>query len=149
MGRIVVGIDDSEGARRALEWALTQAAATGTTVEAMYVFERHLAWVDLDLSAEERARADKAAIEAGRRTLDSVVDEVVGSRRNVRVERCVHLGDVAPTLVSEAAGADLLVVGSHGRGAVKGLVLGSVSRGCTEQARCPVVVIPRSISEAA
>ena len=145
MELIVVGVDDSDGARRALSWSLVQAGATGATVKAVHVFERHLAWVDLDLSAEERQRSDEGAIATARRTLDRVVEEVLG-RSEVPVERVVQLGEVAAALVEEAAGADLLVVGSHGRGAIKGLVLGSVSRRCTELARCPVVVIPRSIS---
>jgi nucleotide-binding universal stress UspA family protein len=44
-------------------------------------------------------------------------------------------------LVKESESADLLVVGSKGHGAFTGMLIGSVSQHCVQDARCPVVVV--------
>ncbi|OWY59803.1 hypothetical protein B7486_72605 [cyanobacterium TDX16] len=51
-------------------------------------------------------------------------------------------GRPAEELLQVAAGADLLVVGTRGRGAVADLVLGSVSAACADKATGPVVIVP-------
>ena len=59
-------------------------------------------------------------------------------------------GATAEKLVAEAKRlrADLLVLGSHGRGAVTKALLGSVSEGVVRQAPCPVVIVPATLAEA-
>jgi len=60
------------------------------------------------------------------------------------IEVSVKLGHAGPVLVEAAAGADCLVVGSHGYGTIERLLLGSVSTFVATHARCPVVVVPSS-----
>jgi nucleotide-binding universal stress UspA family protein len=60
----------------------------------------------------------------------------------VELEARVAEGNPADVLIDASRDADLVVVGSRGRGGVVGLLLGSVSQRCVERAHCPVVVVP-------
>lgn len=131
---IVVGIDGSEDSKRALAWAVEEAKVRGSRVRAV------LCWSYLGLSGSEMGvgttEADaRAAIEA------AVAEAVAEADRSVVDVTPVNDLPVAG-LLGQAEDAALVVVGSRGRGGVKGLVLGSVSRTIVERAPVPVVVLP-------
>lgn len=135
MERIVVGVDGSETANRALEWAVDEARRRNAVVEAVLAWHEPFAGYaymgELDLgefSAEAETVLDKAV---------AAVDAT-----GVTVERKVINGGPAQVLVEEARGAALLVVGSRGRGGFSGLLLGSVSQQAAHHAPCPIVIIP-------
>lgn len=138
--RIVVGVDDSDGAREALRWALELAAALGAEVETVHAYDFHPAWIDYDEGAEGVERWRKRAEEAARTTLQRVLADTI-VEPTMKIEETIVASDAGTALIERAHGADLLVVGSRGRGAFTGLLLGSVSRRCIEHAPCPVVVV--------
>jgi len=78
--------------------------------------------------------------EAGRE-LEGIIGEVRREFPSVEISSVVEEGWAGRRLIEAAEGADLLVVGSRGHGAVVGLLLGSVSEYCVTHAHCPVVVI--------
>jgi nucleotide-binding universal stress UspA family protein len=136
--RIVVGVDSSPGSRTALRWALTQAGLTGASVHAVTAWQSPVVydgWVPVP---------DRFAIIAGaEKVLAGTVAEVVGTQdESVDVHTAVAEGPAAQVLLAAAKGAELLVVGSRGRGAFTGMLLGSVSQHCVQHAPCAVVVIP-------
>jgi nucleotide-binding universal stress UspA family protein len=146
MGPIVVGVDGSPEAVAALRWALDEARLRGTSVEAVR------AWLFPMADAIHTSAADilvRDIAQASEDQLNWIVDEVAGPDPGVKIERRVFEGAPARVLVDAAAGAELLVVGSSGRGGFAGLLLGSVAQQCVHHAPCPVVVIRRSVSEAA
>jgi nucleotide-binding universal stress UspA family protein len=142
--RIVVGVDGSPGAERALRWALSLAERTGGTVRAV------MAWdypplalpphpVGL-LAVPPSGHMEAATAEA----LDGALAPVEADTGQT-IERVVRRGASADVLVAEAAEADLVVVGTRGRGTVKSVVLGSVSRRVAAVAPCAVAVVPGTL----
>jgi len=136
MERIVVGVDGSEAARDALRWAVDEARRRNATVEAVYAW--HQPYVSGYAYMGEISLGDFEA--DAQQLLDAAVDAVDAG--GVAVERKLVAGAAAGSLVDEAKGASLLVVGSRGRGGFTGLLLGSVSQQVAHHAACPVVIIP-------
>jgi nucleotide-binding universal stress UspA family protein len=142
MGRIVVGVDDSAGARAALAWALREAELRDAQLEVAHSWSLPMAegwnseWPTDEAWFRERSRQFLEKVIAEFATGDSTAIKPIA----VPIESEVP----ALGLVERSEGADLLVVGSRGRGGFKGLLLGSVSAQCVQHATCPVVVVKRS-----
>jgi nucleotide-binding universal stress UspA family protein len=134
---IVVGVDDSDAGRRALRWAIAEAALRGDRVVAL------LAWEPVLTDAPLRGAYYRPEVgdEVARAVVaDAVADVDPDGRAPIEV-RCVE--DVAARALAEASrDADLVVVGSHERNALGRLLFGSVSTKLLHHARGPVVVVP-------
>lgn len=131
--RVVVGVDGSEESRRAMTWALAEARRRGAELLVVHVWEYASGCYGVITDTEMAVRDDLARWV---RDLDTAGVEV----RTLLVE-----GRPARELTKAAEGADLLVVGSRGRGGMRSALLGSVSTGCIHHATCPVVVVPTMI----
>jgi nucleotide-binding universal stress UspA family protein len=136
VGRIVVGADGSPCSEAALQFAFTRARHRGLVLTAVRVWRSPAIYVDFP-SSNLWARLEKqerVVLAEGMAAWRERYPEVHVVERTV-------LGNAAAVLVDESAGADLLVVGSHGRSGVAALLLGSVSHAVLHHARCPVAVI--------
>lgn len=159
MGRIVVGVDGSEEADRALRWAVEEGRMRGSTVQVVYAYEYTAAWSLYDYPSEDflvaappRERGGSPGgeaspwdEEAAARATGLLRDMVarLGDVGDVHIEpRAVEDRRPARALVELSDEAELLVVGSRGRGGFAGVLLGSVSQHCANHAACPVVIIP-------
>ncbi|MBO0893152.1 MAG: universal stress protein [Acidimicrobiales bacterium] len=135
-GRIVVGVDGSAGSRAALEFAIKEASLRGARVDAV------ISW-HIPVMAMEAGVASNFDPEGwARSTLEDELAAVPAG--DVHVEGRVARGHPSVALLEAASGADLLVVGTRGRGGFAGLLLGSVSQHCVANAPCPVVVVPQA-----
>jgi nucleotide-binding universal stress UspA family protein len=136
--RIVVGVDDSSGARLALTWAIGEARLRGATLVVVHCYRLAYGWID---ESPDVARWEKRAAASAVEMVDRLVGDAVSGQPAVRVEKVVVEGGAADRLLDAARDADLLVVGSRGRGGFTGMLLGSVSQHCVTHASCPVVVV--------
>lgn len=119
MGTIVVGVEASPGSARALAWAVEEARLRQSVLE------------------EEAFRNQAEQV------LETLLDQVDGTTSGVDIRRTVvEDRNPAEALVELSAGADLLVVGSRGRGGFTELLLGSASHAVVLHAVCPVTVVP-------
>ncbi len=128
--RIVVGVDGSPDSLNALRWALDLAEERKADVTVVQ------AWHPSAVHTIAHAAADKDDSE---RVLNEIVE--AHTRGGLKVTPVHVEGSAAAVLIDTSKGADLLVVGSRGRGGFTSLLLGSVSSQCVHHAPCPVLVV--------
>jgi nucleotide-binding universal stress UspA family protein len=139
-GAIVVGMDGSDHADRALGWAIEEAKLRGAVVKVVaawhvpafvYGAPGFVPLAGEPLDDQIRAAAERVATAAAERVRTA----------GLEADAVVQQGQAADVLVDAAANADLLVVGSHGHGGFTGLLLGSVSAQCAHHSPCPLVIV--------
>ena len=156
MSSIVVGVDGSPSSTAALAWAVDQARGRDAELTVAHVYRPPESGADPPLTSTHFPSAttvERAADEADRRrgedddeahrraegVVSSALSEV--DTDGVPTRTVVLAGRPAAGLIEVSREADLLVVGSRGRGGFGSLRLGSVSEQCTRHASCPVVVV--------
>jgi len=144
---VVVGVDGSPGSRAALVDAMRSASWRGARLHVVAVYEPP-EWrlgPTPGSPLPSRAEIETELLAAVREMVTDVAYELGGEHlRRPEVDVVALPGEAAEVLVDAAEGADELVVGHRGRGAVASALLGSVGLGCLLHAPCPVRVVPRS-----
>ncbi len=149
-GRIVVGVDGSDEAAEALRWAVEEAKLRDARVEAVHAW----AYVPMTTTADsglvplawtESTEMLDATRDAAQRVAEDQVESVLGAGHDVAIS--LAEGDASDALLEAAKGADLLVVGNRGRGALREALLGSTSGRVADHAPCPVVIVRAHVGE--
>jgi nucleotide-binding universal stress UspA family protein len=135
--KILVATDGSPSAERACLHGVSLARQLSAEVTVIYVVDAHLAFT----TGIHRDDALRELRRDGERALASVAQMARGAGVEVRTELCE--GRPGEMIVREAArfGADLIVVGSHGQGALTDILLGSVSQYVVHHVDIPVCII--------
>lgn len=132
---VVVGVDGSPDAARALRWAQDEARRRNATLLLVNGVEIGAAAASPYGSGVLMEQLE----EGGEAVLAEALAEVRAA--GFEAEGRIEVGSAAHALIEASRGADLLVVGSRGHGGFVGLLLGSVSAACAHHAHCPVVII--------
>ncbi len=143
---VVVGIDGSPTSELATEIAFDEASRRGVGLVALH------AWSDMgpvDFASVNWAPIEWRNIEV--REEEVLAERLSGWRErypDVAVRKIVVCDLPAPRLLEQANTAQLVVIGSHGRGGFPGMLLGSVSRAVVNSAQIPVIVARMARHEA-
>ncbi|MFJ1768099.1 universal stress protein [Amycolatopsis sp. NPDC088138] len=138
-GPVVVGIDGSANSEPALGVAFEEASLRGVPLVAAH------AWNDVtyeDTHGTARIRTQPETLEEGERRL--LAERLAGWREkypDVGIQPLLVRDRPRHVLLEASETAQLVVVGSHGRGGFTGMLLGSTSQALVQHARCPVLVV--------
>ncbi|WP_433501407.1 universal stress protein [Sphaerimonospora sp. CA-214678] len=139
---IVAGVDGSQAGLEAVAWAAREAVLRDMPLRLVHAIPR---WVlESGETAEEGRRYAGVARwmrEGADTALAAAVDRARREAPEVEVDSAHLPGDPRTALIDAAGKADLLVVGNHGLGGFRGLLLGSVAYGVAGQAPCDVVIV--------
>ncbi|OBF93818.1 universal stress protein UspA [Mycobacterium sp. 852002-51163_SCH5372311] len=138
---IVVGVDGSAASYAAVSWAAYEAAMRNVPLTLAFMFKPFVQTypqIPMPPGVAEFQQED------GREALEQAVKiakDAVAADQKIAIASAVKCSPPVPTLVEMSDEAEMIAVGSNGRGAVGRILLGSVSSGVARSARCPVAVI--------
>jgi nucleotide-binding universal stress UspA family protein len=138
---ILVGVDGSAASNAAVCWAAREAAMRNIPLNLVHLVNAAVSmYPQFPLSSGVSVWEE----EEGQRVLERAVkiaEDAVQAEHELTVTSELRCSPPVPTLVDMSEAVEMLVVGSHGRGAAARVLLGSVSSNVVRSARCPVAVI--------
>jgi nucleotide-binding universal stress UspA family protein len=138
---VIVGVDGSPASDTAVTWAALDAAMRGVPLTLVHV-ENLQAPTWSQIAILEQVRGWQRA--EGRNVLANafkIAHDAIGENADIHINGELLFAATVPKLIELSKRADLIVVGTDGRGALTRGLLGSVSSGLVRHAHCPVAVI--------
>ncbi|HEY3513911.1 universal stress protein [Kribbella sp. NPDC051137] len=136
---VVVGVDGSKTSAKAIDFAFDQAEARGAELVAVHAWTRPS---PTDDGGEPRRDLNEQdALESGRLLVAESIAGALADHPDVQCDTRLVVGHPAHALVLAGESAELVVVGSRGRGGFTGLLLGSTSQNVLHHAPCPVAIV--------
>lgn len=136
---VVVGVDGSKASAKAIEFAFDQADALRAEVVAIHAWTTpFLTYADgaSMLQFDEQKIRDEARL-----LVTESVSGAAADHPDVRWTTELVRGSAALALACRSESADLIVVGSRGRGGFTGLLLGSVGQSVLHHTQCPIAIV--------
>jgi nucleotide-binding universal stress UspA family protein len=142
MKRILVPVDLSENSRQALEYAKEIGDRFDASIDVLYVWEPPL-YVAPDVMLATPGFSARSLEEYGRAEAAKDFERFMSAVKpgKTKMKSSVDVGNAAATILRQADGADLIVMGTHGRNALGRFLLGSVAHRVVSKAHCPVLTV--------
>lgn len=140
--KILVGVDLSESTETVVKKAEEIARALSAKVWLLHVAEPEPDFVGFDIEPEVGRQSRSDDFHAEHRQIQQIAERLRST--GIDVTGLLVQGETKATMLQEASklDVDMIVVGSHGRGAVYRLLVGSVTEGILHKSKCPVLVVP-------
>ncbi|MER6950213.1 universal stress protein [Nonomuraea sp. NPDC000554] len=136
---ITVGVDGSRAGLEAVGWAAREAVLREVPLTIVHAMPR---WAcESESEGGHYAEVARWIRDGGRTVLAAAEERAHREQPKIEVTTAFLPGDPRTALVSAAEDAELLVIGSHGLGCVRGLLVGSVAYGVAGRAACDVVLV--------
>lgn len=140
MPGIIVGIDGSGHSRRALEWAMKEAALRHAPLTVLTVYPAIAGFFGDAAVHPGGPEATDRTREAAQAETDKVLVGLDGPRPESVTVKAVH-GFTVEEIIKAARDADMLVLGSRGAGGFARMVMGSTCYLVAHHAPCPVLIV--------
>ena len=139
---MIVPVDFSESTDFILEEAVYYAKATHSKVYLLHVASFDLGFVIGDIGFQYLPELEEAGMKEETEELSKYEEQL--KKEGVEVEIIIKQGVPAEVILKEskAKEANLIIMGSHGRGVIMEAILGSVSKDVIKKAKVPVLIVP-------
>jgi nucleotide-binding universal stress UspA family protein len=143
--KIVMGIDDSKFSEDVLRAIVTQFRTENTEVRVLHVLQ------PIAVAPPQMAAGYAPELDDQKKPARELVERIANELRSAGfkvVNTAVEVGDIRDTIIDSAAewGADLIVVGSHGKRGIQRFLLGSVAEFVARHAKCSVEIARTPVS---
>ena len=144
--RVIVGFDQSDAAARALTFSARWAADHDLALTVLNSCADEVDDEEARMPQGVREDISAARLHRQETAVTEVLDPVQRERPGLPIEVELTRSEPSTALVERSGDAQLVVVGTRGRGPVKGLLLGSVSEHVLHHANCPVMIVPPHVA---
>jgi len=140
--KILVAVDLSGATEKILKKVEDIAKTLSAQVRLLHVTEPEPDYVGFDMESEAVRDALAKKFHGEHRQIQEIADRL--RKAGLDTTALLVQGKMVETILNEASklGVDMIVVGSHGRGAMYQLLVGSVSEGILHGSECPILVVP-------
>ncbi len=148
ISKILVAVDGSSAAGKAVEYAVGLAKQTGATVTFLSVIDMSAFTVQSVPDVVAPTHLTEPIEDYLKQAAEAHIEEAVKlcSKNNVRSKKAVRSGHPVEEIIKEAdaSKSDLIIMGSHGKSAVRAAILGSVTYGVIhKETKVPVLIVRR------
>ncbi|MCK4425881.1 MAG: universal stress protein [Deltaproteobacteria bacterium] len=138
--KILFPVDFYESALKILPVVKLMAEKLGAKIELVHVVRGSSDFVGYEMGTAWYSNYEDALIRGGEKAMDRFVEEKLAG---LDVETTIAVGDVAEEIIKYAdkTGADMIIIGTHGRKGLDKIMFGSVAKGVVKGAHCPVLTV--------